>query len=268
MTDVAGNHPLAPMVRKLSRWSPLSASDQDAILKLPCTFRRLAPENYIVREGDEPTHTCLLVSGFACRQKVMGGGSRQILSIQVAGDVVDLQNSLLGTADHSVQALTKVEVASIPRSAIKRIAFDRPAVGMAMWYDTLVDGSIHREWTANIGRRDAHTAIAHLLCEFGVRLQAAGLGTLTRYELPMTQEQLADCVGLTPVHVSRTLKALREEGLAVQSTRSVVIQNWNRLAEVGEFDARYLHLDERRPSGVTTPEPMMFAKPQTTGPAA
>jgi CRP-like cAMP-binding protein len=130
----------------------------------------------------------------------------------------------------------------IPRDAVKALAFARPAVGMAMWYDTLVEGSVQREWTANIGRRDARTRMAHLLCEFGVRLEQAGLGTLCEYELPMTQEQLADATGLTSVHVNRTLRSLDREGWTERRMRSVRIKDWDELAAAGDFDPAYLHL--------------------------
>jgi CRP-like cAMP-binding protein len=136
--------------------------------------------------------------------------------------MVDLQNSLLGYADHSVQMLTEGEVATIPRDAVRQLARDRPAVGEAMWIDTLVDGSIFREWIANVGRRDARTRIAHLLCEFSLRLKVAGLGEQTDYELPMTQEQLADATGLTSVHVNRILKGLGADKLIDRrSARSI-----------------------------------------------
>jgi CRP-like cAMP-binding protein len=165
------------------------------------------------------------------------------------GEMVDLQNSLLKVADHSVQALTDCQVAYIPRQAVKQIALEHPRVGMAMWIDTLVDGSIFREWIMNVGRRDAHTRIAHLLCEFSLRLQVAGLGEQTNYELPMTQEQLADAVGLTTVHVNRTLKALESDGLIErESGRSVVIGNWRKLAEAGDFDSTYLHMPDGEPA--------------------
>jgi CRP-like cAMP-binding protein len=154
---------------------------------------------------------------------------------------VDLQNSLLRIADHDVQALTEAHVAFIPVDAVRELAFSRPRVGMAMWYDTLVDASVHREWTANLGRRDARTRVAHLLCEFGVRLQDAGLGNLRSYDMPMTQEQLADATGLTSVHVNRTLKSLDREGLTQRTLRSVSIDDWSRLAKAGDFDSRYLH---------------------------
>lgn len=111
-----------------------------------------------------------------------------------------------------------------------------------MWYDTLVDGSIHREWNTNVGRRDALTRLSHLLCEFGVRLRAAGLGSLEEYVMPMTQEQLADCTGLTPVHVNRTLKVLDGEGLTHRHKRSVFTTNFGKLAKTGDFSSEYLHL--------------------------
>ena len=164
------------------------------------------------------------------------------------GDLADLQNSLLGTADHNLQALTHVEVALIPVEAIQEIAFARPAVGRAMWYETLVDASIFREWTLNVGRRDARTRAAHMLCEFALRLEAAGLGERCHYELPMTQEQLADALGLTSVHTNRTLMGLGEDGLITRTQRSVRIDDWPRLMRRGDFDPAYLHLDASAPA--------------------
>lgn len=166
------------------------------------------------------------------------------------GDVVDLQNSLLGQADHSVQALSRAEVAFIPRGAIIELAFRLPNVGLAMWYDTLVDGSIFREWILNIARRDAQTRIAHLLCEFGVRLEALGMGDRSSYELPMSQDQLADATGLTAVHVNRSLMELEARGLITRTIRYVAVADWPNLKEAGEFDEAYLHLRqaERLPS--------------------
>ncbi len=158
--------------------------------------------------------------------------------------MVDLQNSLLKTADHSVQMLTAGKVAVIPRADIAGLAIERPAVGMAMWLDTLIDASIFREWIANVGRRDARKRVAHLLCEFALRLNVTGVGDELGYELPMTQEQLADATGLTSVHVNRTLKALEKYGLIERANpRMIHIGNWTSLAAAGEFDAGYLHFD-------------------------
>jgi CRP-like cAMP-binding protein len=233
------------MLRKLAYWGDFDAADEEAILSLPHKTKRIERNGYIAREREKTTHSCLLISGFAIRHKIVSDGARQIVAIHMKGDLVDLQNSFLGVADHSVQVLSEAEVALIPREAVRQVAFDRPRVGMAMWYDTLVDASVFREWIANVGRRDAHTRIAHLLCEFSLRLKVAGLGEATDYELPMTQEHIADCTGLTPVHVNRMLKRLDAENLITRrSSRSVTIGNWKKLAYAGDFDSNYLHLRE------------------------
>jgi CRP-like cAMP-binding protein len=236
------NHALAPMVRKLGMREALDVSDREAILALPFTRRKLSAGQYLVWDGDRPQNSCLLLSGFAYRHKHAGNGGRQILSIHMKGDIVDLQNSLLGTADHNVQMLTAGEVAMIPVDDMRELAFSHPAVGMAMWYETLVEGSIFREWVLNIGRRDARTRIAHLLCEFAVLLEAAELGKHTIYELPITQEQLADAVALTSVHVNRTLMKLEQEGLIARTKRVISIVDWKELVKVADFQPRYLHL--------------------------
>jgi CRP-like cAMP-binding protein len=235
---------LAPLLRKLEYSGPLNDSDRQAVLALPYTLKTIEPQGYIVRDGDRATQSCLLREGFVYRHKIVADGARQICSIHMAGDMVDLQNSLLGMADHNVQALTHAQVAFIPREAIRKIAFERPAIGMAMWFDTLVDGSIFREWIANVGRRNARRRLAHLLCEFAIRLEAAGLGKHNNYTLPMTQEQLADCTGLTPVHINRTLRGLDADGVISRTARSVTVDDWKRLAAEGDFSSAYLHLRE------------------------
>jgi CRP-like cAMP-binding protein len=233
---------LAPMLRKLQLWKQLDATEQEAVLSLPHETKVLAAGSYIIREGEKVDHSCLLISGFAFRQKLARDGSRSISAVHMKGDVVDLQNSLLGWADHSVQALTQAQVAFIRRDAVIDIAFRFPKLGMAMWYDTLVDGSIFREWILNIARRDAPTRIAHLLCEFGIRFEAIGLGDRSSYQLPMTQEQLADATGLTSVHVNRTLMDLEARGLIARTVRHVAVADWPRLQKIGDFNQAYLHL--------------------------
>jgi CRP-like cAMP-binding protein len=236
---------LQPLLEKLAYWFPLDEADRGAVLALPHRVKKLEPQHYLVREREAAKDCCLMLSGFSIRHKIVGGGARQVVSIHMAGDVVDLQNSILGTADHSVQMLTRGEAAFISRDAVRQLALDHPRVGLAMWKDTLVDASIFREWIANVGRRNALTRIAHLLCEFSLRLEVAGLGKQTGYELPMTQEQLADAVGLTPVHVNRTLKVLENDGLIGRRGRHVTISNWQHLADVGDFDPTYLHLPKQ-----------------------
>ena len=243
--DKTSSSNLEPMLRKLEYRRELDSDDQAAVLALPHTIKRLERYDYIVREGDRTEYSCVMLAGFSVRQKIVGNGYRQICAIQMKGEVVDLQNSLLGVADHSVQMLTPGKVAMIPREAIQKLAVDRPNVGLAMWIDTLVDASIFREWITNVGRRDARSRLAHLLCEFALRLKLAGLGDQNRYELPMTQEHLADATGLTPVHVNRTIKGLEVDKLIERtSARSIFIGDWRKLAEVGDFQSTYLHLRE------------------------
>jgi CRP-like cAMP-binding protein len=247
---IQSQSPLQPLVDKLaywaktdSYWGEFDTADQEALLSLPHRVKKIERLGYIVREREKTEFSCVMLSGFAIRHKIVVGGARQIVAVHMKGDVVDLQNSFLGIADHSVQVLTDGEVAFIPREAIKKLAFARPNVGMAMWHDTLVDASVFREWIANVGRRDAVTRIAHLLCEFSLRLKVAGLGQATDYEMPMTQEQIADAVGLTSVHVNRTLKTLEAQNLITRrSGRTITIGDWKKLAEAGDFDSTYLHL--------------------------
>jgi CRP-like cAMP-binding protein len=231
------------MVQRLEALSPLDAADKAAILALPHTLRTVKAHRYIVREGDKAENSCLLRSGFATRHKIVANGARQIVSVHMMGDMVNLQNSLLTRADHSVQALTDAEVAFIPGKAIVALASARPAVAIAMWLDTLIDGAVFREWIANVGRRDAKARTAHVLCEFALRQERAGLATRSKYDLPMTQEQLGDALGLTSVHVNRTLKALEEARLIARDKRTVTIADWDALRKVGDFDPSYLFLE-------------------------
>lgn len=243
------NEPLAPMLRKLGLWSRLGPSDEQALLQLPHELVTVGKYRSVVGEDEVVTHCWLLLSGFVVRYKTVGDGGRQIVSIHMMGDLVDLQNAFFGASDHGILTLTECHLAKIPTDAVRHLSDERPAVKDALWIDTLVDGSIYREWVANVGRRSASTRIAHLLCEFAVKLEAVGLGERMNYELPMTQEQLADATGLTPVHVNRALKGLERSGLIERATaRSVVIGDWKKLAAAGDFRPNYLHLDaaERR----------------------
>ena len=237
---------LLPSIRRLDRLSPLSERDRQALLSLPFTARSMPAGAHLVRDGDPTEHCCLLLGGFAYRHKITGEGGRQIISIHMASEFVDLQNVLLDVSDHSVQTLTEAEIAFMPREAIADLAMSSPSIGRALWMQTLIDASIFREWVVNVGRRDSRARVAHLLCEFSLRLEAAGLANNHHYELPMTQEQLADAVGLTSVHVNRVLRHLGEEGLINRNKRSIEIVDWHRMRRAGDFNERYLHHDVAR----------------------
>jgi CRP-like cAMP-binding protein len=233
------------MVRKLETRGPLDEADRRAIRALPYARRTYEAPAYVVREGEPPKQQCgFILSGLAIRHKHTASGGRQIVSIHMAGDFIDLQHLFLRRADHNVQALTRLDTAEIDRAALQSLILDHPAVGRAMWIDALIDASIFREWIVNVGRRDARARVAHLLCEFALRMQAAGLGSSRGYALPMTQEQLGDAVGLTSVHVNRTLKSLTQDGLIGRDGRHISFTDWERLSAVADFSALYLHLDQ------------------------
>lgn len=236
------------VLRRLETRGTLSEEDRAAVLGLPLQPRTLEPAAYLVREGEPPENCALLLSGFAYRHKVTGEGERQIMSFHMRGEFLDLQNCFLGVADHNVQALTRCQIATVPVSALRKLAEDHPRVARAMWIETLIDGAIFREWIVNVGRRDSVSRISHLLCEFALRLEAAGLSSDRRYDMPMTQEQIADCTGLTPVHVNRVLRDLGRKGLIERDKRSVAILEWDRLMHIGDFNTRYLHLENGGPA--------------------
>ena len=241
----AASNPLHPLLRKLETHARIAVADREAILALPCSVRTLEPQSYVRREADMPDTCAVIVSGFAFRQKLAGDGSRQIVSIHIPGDPIDFQSLFLDSADHNIQTLTRAELALIPRLEVQKLIRTRPGVAQAIMAAILVEASMFRETILNIGRRDASMRLAHLLCEFAIRLEAQGLAEDQAYEIPMTQEQLADALGLTPVHVNRTIKALEAEGFIERDRRRIRFPNWRRMRGAGDFTERYLHLEQQ-----------------------
>lgn len=221
----------------------MSQPAREAILDVTYSLRTLEPSTYLVREGDLPTRCGVLVSGFAYRQKITGEGARQIIAIHLPGDAVDFQNLYLNVSGHNVQMLTRGEVAFVPHQQLRALARSHEEVGEAIFVNTLADASVFREWVVNVGRRQARQRIAHLMCELGFRLDALGLTENHGYDLPMTQEELGDAVGLTTVHVNRTLKQLAADGLIVRSKRKLAFPDWEMMRGAGDFNERYLHME-------------------------
>ena len=236
--------PLQPLVRKLEAHFSLTEADKRAVLALPHTMRRLEAQSYTMREGDRPKKCAVLLSGYAYRHKVTAEGARQIMALHIPGDALDFQNLFLRESDHNVQMLTRGTIAEIPMTAIEELALNNRDIGRAILITILIEASIFREWTLNVGRRDARSRIAHLLCEFAYRLTAYGVQPSGTYELPMPQEQLADATGLTAVHVNRVLQALQREGLIDRDRRMVRFPSWERMRDVADFNPRYLHTRE------------------------
>ena len=233
------------VVASIGRRGSLDDDDRHALLSMRHSTRTLPPQSYIVREGEISLRSCsYIVSGLAFRHKLTADGRRQIVSIRVPGDFLDLQHLFLDMADHNVQALTAIEIVDVNRKDLQDVVLSRPAVARAIWIDTLIEASILREWVLNVGRRDGHGRIAHLLCEFAVRMQEVGSERHAGYHLPITQEQLGDAVGITSVHVNRMMKLLVGEGIIAFDRRNIKILDWERLRVAGDFSSLYLHLDQ------------------------
>jgi CRP-like cAMP-binding protein len=234
---------LSALINKLKPLGPLDDGDAAAIGALPMREQDVPAGMRIVREGERVDNCCILLSGYACRSKMTSDGRRQIVSFHIPGDVLDLQHFLLKLADHNVDLITDCTVAWVPTDALRGLARDNPNIAMAMWRDTLIDASIFREWVLNVGQRDGRARVAHMLCEFAFRRAAAGHGAIERFVLPMTQEAIADATGMTPIHVSRMLRALRADGVIDRKKRSVEIIDWPKMQRIADFDPAYLHVE-------------------------
>ena len=229
------------LIRKLQLRTALDAADIAAIERLPMTIRELPAQTAVAREGERSSHCCMLIDGYACRSKTTDAGKRQILSIHIAGDIPDLQSLHLQLMDHDLSTLSRCKVAFISHESLRGLTRERPQVADALWRETLVDAAVFREWIVNVGRRSAASRMAHLLAEIGQRLEAIGLAHGGRYELPMTQLDFADALGLSSVHVNRVIQELRHDGLIEMRKRTVALLDPQRLATLADFDALYLH---------------------------
>ena len=229
------------IVRRIGSRVQLTDGDRAMIESLPIKIRTLEPSTYLLREGQRPQRCAFIVDGFAYRQKLTPNGEREIVSILMPGEFVDVQNLFLDESDHDIQALTRITIAEVMIPALRDLALGCPAVNKALWIDALVEASTHREWLLNIGRRNAKTRMAHLLCEFCVRLQISAVGQTRACEMPMTQEQLGDALGLTPVHVNRIVRKLRGEGALELSGGTLIIADLPLLGKIAGFGDNYLH---------------------------
>ena len=197
----------------------------------------------IVREGVRQTHSQLLISGIAARSKQMEDGRRQITELHVPGDFVDLHSFLLKRLEHDVVALTRVRMALAPHERLATLSEQAPHLTRMLWLSTLIDAAIHREWIVSAGRRSALQQIGCLFCEIWTRYEVVGLTDGDKCPLPLTQAQLADACGLTPVHVNRVLQELRGEGLVIWRDGELVLPDRPRLAARAGFDPAYLSLE-------------------------
>ena len=234
------------LTRKLESYELLSVGDRQALDGLVPKVRFVGPRLDLISEGDKPENVHLILDGYACRYKVLPSGQRQIMAFFVHGDFCDLNVIILDQMDHAIGTISACQVVSIPRASIEEITANHPAITRAFWWCALVDEAVLREWLVNIGGRLANQRTAHLLCEMLMRLDAVGRVADNSFAFPFTQTDIADTMGLSSVHVNRTLRELRELGLITLKHRMVSILDVEGLKSYCGFTANYLHLKNTR----------------------
>lgn len=236
----------------LEAFAKLSQQERSLIERLAQkNVREVAARRDLIREGDRPRAVSLMLEGWGCRYKQLPDGRRQILSFILPGELSDPNIFILREMDHGIGAVTRLRYAEIAPADFEELMARSPRLTQALWWNELVNAAVAREWIANVGQRTAYERIAHLICELFLRLRQAGLTEGNGCHFPLTQADLAEATGLTPVHVNRTLQDLRRDGLIELQGRRLTIPNLNGLKQAGLFNDNYLHMGERtelRPS--------------------
>ena len=228
-------------VRKLRSLAQLTADDVRAIEAAMPTRRKYAAKQDLIREGDRPGPVFVVLEGWACRYKILPNGSRQILGFLMPGDSCDLHIHVPAEMDHGIQTVTAAVVATIEGAQMDALMEARPAVAKAMYAAQLIDEGLMRAWITSMGRRASIERVAHLLCELYLRARNIGLTQDDQLTLPLSQVMLADSLGMTPVHLNRVLKELREQGAVTLERGSLRLQDPALLAVIAGFDENYLH---------------------------
>src|SRR4051812_42978393 len=230
---------------KLRVRDEISAEEEAAIRSAVGEIRDYPADRTVIERGTVLEQSTLLIEGIMCRYKDLRDGQRQITELHVDGDFVDLHSFTLKRLDHNIMTLTPCRVAMVPHERLKAITEQHPHLTRVYWFGTNLDAAIHREWEVSLGRRTAASRLANLICELHVRLGLIGLAEEGGFALDLTQTDLAECLGLTSVHVNRTLKELREQGLMTFRGGQVTIEDSAGLRRLAEFDPAYLYLEKR-----------------------
>ncbi|HEX8660646.1 MAG TPA: Crp/Fnr family transcriptional regulator [Brevundimonas sp.] len=229
---------------KLRARTPLSADEEATIRAAVSGTRRLKPDEILVRAFERVEVSSILVSGFAARVRQLADGRRQTSELHTPGDFADLHSFTLKYLDHDIVAMTECEFAIVPHERLHAITEQHPRLTRIYWFATNLDAAIHRELVVSLGRREATSRMAHLFCELHIRLGLVGLVENDAFDLPLTQAEMAECLGLSSVHVNRTLMQLRASGLVEWTGKRVSIHDLDGLRRTADFDPGYLHLDK------------------------
>lgn len=230
---------------KLRARDNISADEEQEIRSLVSHTIRVRSDQTFIRHGQELKESMLLLDGWMGRAKDLPSGQRQIAELHVAGDFVDLHGFTLKRLDHDLITLSDCVVAVVPHERLKAMTEKFPHLTRMYWFMTNLDAAVHREWTLSLGRRTAISRMAHLFCEMLVKLEIVGLTSGNSYDFPMTQIELSEALGLTSVHVNRTLQELRRMRLIEAGNRRLTILDIEALKGIAEFDPSYLYLEKR-----------------------
>jgi CRP-like cAMP-binding protein len=230
-------------LKKLRKRTEISPEEERAIRSAVAETRLLPADEIVIRSGEELSTSLMLLDGWMARSKDLPSGERQVTELHVAGDFADLHAYALKRLDHDVVTLTDCTVAVVPHARLADITQRYPRLGRIYWFSTNVDAAIHRELALSLGQRSAISRMSNLFCELHARLELIGRVSGNSYELPLTQRELSECLGLTVVHANRTLQELRRRGLVEFENRKMRILDMAGLEGVAEFDASYLYLD-------------------------
>lgn len=241
-------HPgLSQFLERIVRRSELKQAEKSAVLSLSSRPLQLRQNAGIIRPGDKTDEATLVAKGLVGRFDSRRNGDRQLTAVYIPGDMCDLHSVPVPQAGWGLVALSPCTILKIPHAEIRKAALDFPALSYAFWRDTIVDGSILSKWVSNLGRREAKPRLAHFLCEMGMRFETVDLGSRTDFTLDMSQAQLAEVIGVTAVHLNRTLQELRSEGLITSQQRRIEVSDWEALCRLAEFDPTYLLLARQVP---------------------
>lgn len=235
------------LTRNLREHSRLGDEDVGQVEKLSYITRQFEPNEDLIRQGDTPKAAALVMSGTVGRYHLLGDGRRQYLSFHITGDMPDAQGLFIDQMDHTVCAMGRAVIAFIPHADIIKAFKARPPLGFAIWRETLIDAAIFREAITNNSARPVLARMAHLFCELFYRARASGVAEANRLALPLNLVQLGEALGMAIATVNRTLHRLRATGSMDFRDGLLTVKNWEKLAGVGEFDPRYLHLKKVSP---------------------